>query len=489
MVSATEPNQEKGWKAHLLVVAVVVASVLFILTSAAPAVQTAMAQPSTASNGYQPEPTMNSNITWSDFQNGWAPLEYNNGTANLTLNTEISSIYPNPFSINASDIQAAQFNQPIGGMYWNNTASYYETPPADGQVQHFYSSTINGEPAITYGINGTSQIAQEMHTGFQVLWSTLPSNNYQYDYFTIKGFITGTSAFGPHIVIINQTSPINAYYYREQITSVNESAAAVSPQTTLTTGQSFYYSIPLSAFANISNTKSQGVSVAIEYNTPIETTGPSCTTITGMALTTYPMSLGPTTLNKASIATAAVGNALTESFDPTYTWKDIAGSGYTVSTSQPMQNLNTEQTPITNGIYTEEATYQGTFNLPTAPDLSFANTNVSVPLSIPGSQYQVANLNGVSYLTDIQARDNGTFSFGTANPNNQNSIVLEVEYTTAQWDASSSPPSFFSLAGLEYYWWATLIAIMSFVGLGSVALSHFGADEEGLRIPKGKFGR
>ena len=96
MVSATEPNQEKGWKAHLLVVAVVVASVLFILTSAAPAVQTVMAQPSTASNGYQPEPTMNSNVTWSTFYNGWNPLEYTTGTGNATLNAELSTLSDNP---------------------------------------------------------------------------------------------------------------------------------------------------------------------------------------------------------------------------------------------------------------------------------------------------------------------------------------------------------------------------------------------------------
>ena len=60
----------------------------------------------TSSSNIQPNPTMNVNITWSIYHNGWNPLEYNNGTANTTLNTDLSTIYTNPISVNPADLQS-----------------------------------------------------------------------------------------------------------------------------------------------------------------------------------------------------------------------------------------------------------------------------------------------------------------------------------------------------------------------------------------------
>ena len=97
-------------------------------------------------------------------------------------------------------------------------------------------------------------------------------------------------------------------------------------------------------------------------------------------------------------------------------------------------------------------------------------------MTLPGSQYEVANLNGISYLSEIQSKTNGTFTFGTVNPNSQNTIILEVEFTASQWNASSTAPSFWSIQGIEYYWWVGVIGLLSLIGLGSVASAHWGGN-------------
>jgi hypothetical protein len=204
------------------------------------------------------------------------------------------------------------------------------------------------------------------------------------------------------------------------------------------------------------------------------------------AITSYPISLGENATG--SPQTEMHGDAQLTQFNPTSA-ASVYNNGYSIALSQPMQNITEQQTSINDGTFTEQATYQGIFTLPSAPDLEYSASNITVPLAIPGSQYEVANLNGASYLSSIQTHTNGTFSFGTVNPNQQNSLVLEVKYTSAQWDASSSAPSFFTLAGIEYYWWVAVLGLMGLIGLGSLAISHFGGTEETLRVPKGKFGR
>ena len=205
-----------------------------------------------------------------------------------------------------------------------------------------------------------------------------------------------------------------------------------------------------------------------------------------MTVGTYQNDTGTHTIT--ALATSG-GQDSIQSLSPNFLWTSIQNEGYTEAVSQPMQNETVQQSSINDGQYTEQATYQGIFQLPATPDLTYSTANITVPLTLPGQQYEVANLNGASYLTEIQQKANGTFTFATVNPNSQNSLILEVEFSTAQWDASSAPPSFFSLAGLEYYWWAALIGLMGLVGLGGVAIAHFGADEQSLRVPKGRFGR
>ena len=486
MVSATEPNQEKGWKAHLLVVAVVVASVLFILTSAAPAVQTAMAQPSTASDGFQPEPTMNTNITWSTFHNGWTPLEYSTGSKNASLNAETSCIYRNPFSVNPADILSSQFSGPLGSsdIYWNSTYLAY-----GGNA----GVLTTGPGSLNYKVSSSDLQANNGKLYWNISTAYIPSTNPAFDFVTIVYSSQQTGSGNARLQAAIGNGTTQAGILGNLISIVNETAS-VEGTGALPTQGGVFISMQSSDF--VKNFNSGYMQIGLSIYVPETTSNGSIvvnTTILGLMLSSSPVTLGTFTNNTGQHPVTAMatltGQDTLSTLSPSFEWTEIASSGYSAAVSQPMQNLSTEETSINNGAFTEQATYQGIFTLPAAPDLTYSNGNISVPLVLPGSQYEVANLNGASYLAQIQAKNNGSFTFATVNPTGQNSLVLEVEYTTAQWDASSSPPSFFSLAGLEYYWWATLIAIMGFVGLGGVALSHFGADEEGLRIPKGKFGR
>lgn len=314
-------------------------------------------------------------------------------------------------------------------------------------------------------------------------WGQMPSQNPNFNYITATLSLSsssGATSTGT-IAVANSSAAGSANKQATSLTQAQE-------------GQTIYISQSISSLIqghniNINATSSPYIYIGFYLNqaagAPADTPVANLT-VSNFAITTYPIALGQNSTGQT--ITQAVNNAYLQRFVPTVPM-NIQNDSYSVAVQEPMTNLTEQQTSINDGSFTEQATYQGILQLPAAPDLTYSPSNVSLALPIPGSQYEVANLNGVSFLTQIQNKTNGTFSFGSVNPNSQNSLVLEVKYTTAQWDASSAPPSFFSLAGLEYYWWATLIAIMSFVGLGSVALSHFGADEEGLRIPKGKFGR
>jgi hypothetical protein len=93
-------------------------------------------------------------------------------------------------------------------------------------------------------------------------------------------------------------------------------------------------------------------------------------------------------------------------------------------------------------------------------------------MNVSGKQFTIATLNGISYLSAIQAKSNGTFVFGTVNPNNQNSIILQLDYTTSQWNSVSGAPSFWSIQGIEYYWYIFLGVVLGAIGLGAGVSAH-----------------
>ena len=472
MVSKLEPNRKQGGTKRILAAIAIIAAALFILVAAAPAAapESSM-QPAASVSNYTPAPTMNTNVTWSIFHSGWNPLKYSNGTANTTLNTVLSAIYANPISANPVDLQSTYLtNSNATGTPFNSSHLAVAAGAVGGSVQT--QSYANGIYTLTQNTSANApNYAGWFLPGF-ISDTQLPSNNMAFDYITTAFSLSGPAMTGVSATLVTWNSTANS--------------ASVA-NTTIHPGQSIWESAPLSDFkgANFNTTVSSSFKPNLELDLPEHASTTYTIKINAFMITVTPLYLG----NNASGPEYIAINPKLATLSPDFLWQDINNNGYTVATSQPMQNVTEQQTSINDGSYTEQATYQGIFELPTAPDLSYSATNITVPLTISGAQYEVANLNGVSYLSSIQSKTNGTFFFTTVNPNSQNSLVLEVKYTTAQWDSSSSAPSFFSLAGIEYYWWVAVLGVMGLIGLGSVAISHFGGAEETLRVPKGKYGR
>ena len=453
----------------LLVVALFIATGLTVLASGTGEQSHRSAFPTATATAYspigaEPNPVMNTNITWSTFYNGWSPLEYNTSTRNNTLNTQLNPNYANPITVNPADIQTTQLTGNIGQIAWKNPANWT-----------LYGGSLHGIHAGTSGsiyVNGSS-----LNTGtnnqarnfLNLSISDLPSANTKFDFVNILanlatplGMVTGD---GWYIGAQNLTNINGMSQEGEHIANGTATAGSYERNNPGAT----FISMPLNAF--VANLPNGYVDINIgvdEPNTVTNATNTETLTIYGMSITTTPLSLG--TISNAT-GTHPINALFQEtpitSFNPSFAWTSITNGGYTVATSQPLQNLSTGQTSINDGSYVEQVTYQGYEQLPTAPDLSYAVTNITMPINVPGNQFVVANVNGVSYLSGISGKDNGTYNFGTMNPNNQNNIVLEIKYTAAQWNGISAPPVWYSVAGIEYYWYVFLGVLLGLIGLGA----------------------
>jgi hypothetical protein len=416
--------------------------------------------------GVEPNPTLNANITWSSFNGSWTnPLEYQSGenqSDTSILNAGMSNYYANPISINPADIQSNALQKEIAGGNWTYINSW---------ILNGAETITNTSDSITFSLALNSTATQTFDPYMNINTVNLPSGNLAYDYWTIAGYFTTTSAVTnmlyPQILYFNATTQTTSgpLYQNETTSSTGTGWSAQSGTTP------FYVSLNMTTSLREATAEQLHINVALPKGS-----GTDSITITGMAITGAPLSLG--TYN-GKPATASDGNALLQKLNPSFAYTRITGNGYTVAVSQPMQNITTSQTSINNGIYTEQVTYQGIESLPSAPDLSYTNSNITMPMKISGKQFQVANLNGVSYLSEVQAKSNGTFSFGSVNPNSQNSIILEVEYTANQWNSVSAPPSFWTepVQAIEYYWYIALGVLLGAIGLGSWA----GSKSDSLR--------
>lgn len=459
---------------------IMIAGGFVVLASSQPTATSPTATAAATTASILPNPTMNTNITSSTFYSGWNPLEYSNGSANLTLNTGLSQYYENPITVNPAGIQSSALQGKIGNLAWNDSANWNTGGGSSGNIgtsgSHIYTSVSSLDTGIVYARHYMN-----------ISEAYLPSANPAYDYISILGSVKETGQVtGDGFYLTAANSSNTNFEYGAQITNGTAKLANAPVQT----GQ-WFISAPLSLY--MKNIGNGYVWIGITAATPETATNGSNVqnlSILGMSLTTSPMTLGSFVNNTGSHPVSAMANGFTlNQFSPDFAWSKITNDSYTVATSQPLQDTIISQTAINQNGYSEQVSYQGTEYLPTAPYLTYTNTNISMPMNISGSQFTIANLNGVSYLSAIQAKHNGTFLFALVNPNQQNSIILQVDYTTAQWNSVSGAPPFFSLAGIEYYWWVGLIGFFSLIGLGSAALAHWGGEEENLRTPKGKFGR
>ena len=417
----------------------------------------------TTSVNYIPNPTLNSNVSWSVFHNNWKTLEYSNGTGNKTLNAGLSTTYKDPISVNPTDIQSTYLTDSNStGTPFNSGKLAKEGGTAGGSVQT--TSYSNGIYSLTQNTSAASTEYEGWNLPGGLSDSVLPSNNMAYNWITISYSLSGPAMTGVHgsLVIWNETN----------------NGASV-PKATVYPGQSIWESAPLTAFkgANFNISVSTSFKPELELILPEHSSTTYTIKLNAFMITETPLYLG----------TNATGTVNTEkspkfqSFSPDFSWQSVSNNGYTVAVSQETQNITISETSINNGAYTEEATYQGILKLPSEPDLSYSNSYISMKMNMTGKQFIVTNLNGVSYSSQIQTKTNGTFTFGSVNPNNANTVIIEVQYTTAQWTASSGAPSIWSIAGIEYYWYILLGAGLGLIGLGTGIKSHANSLRVGKR--------
>lgn len=418
--------------------------------------------PEVATHSVIPNPTLNSNVSWQTFYNNWSTLEYNNGTANKTLNAGLSTIYKNPISINPTDIKTSSLQGKVAGLQWQNTSNWIYNTPNNANITTTISNTSSSLIITSTGLNNVNQF-----TRIHIPISNLPSSNLQYDYLTmIFSVKSSTAIINPVEIGINAgnntaSSPIQEIYI------TNETDHLSSTNETYFTAQG-YITVSLAKDSILSGF--DYVQLGVWENLPA-TSDTITTTITGMALTTQPITLG-TQVNKAGATiTTTANNGLLElnKFDPSIPYTEVNNFGYQVAVSQTLQNESVAQSSINDGNFIEEATYQGILNMPTAPDLTYGTANISMPVELPGTQYKVLNINGESYTNTVSKMNNGTFTAGTANPNQPNNVIVEAYYTASEWDSASHVPSFWNapIQAMEYYWYVVLGIALGAVGLGA----------------------
>ena len=441
---------------------------LFFAVSAGPALTSQgsqiQANSFTASQGIQPYMTMNTNITWSTFNNGWSTMEYSNGTANLTLNTGLSTFYQNPITANTQYLQTSFPNEYAGIQLYNKTLWSGAGAVAAGAVQ----STTNTSHSITYSVNESNASYSSNMETISIPTSDLPSANAKYDYFTIAGNITAYTGMDFSPLLGNSTRASILGAANGSVTIIGQSSNPI-PGGQAATTEPFWISASLSQ-ANLTLGTSS-IKIGFVYTVPQTTADKRISvTINNIAITEEPMTLGSATINGTKTLIAAVlGNAHLVSLNPDFTWSKITNSGYSVATSQPLLNTTISQTAISNGSYIEEVQTQGQFKLPSAPDLTYGSANITEQLNVSSSQVLVLDINGLSYLSSISGK-NGTINLiGSVNPTSSTSFLEIVEYTSSQWNSISGPPGFFSVAGVEYYFDEIVLGLTALLGIGGAA--------------------
>lgn len=438
------------------------------------------ATPSTGTVHIQPNPTLNANVTWSTFYNGWSPLEYNNGTANLTLNAGLSTFYQNPITANTQYLQTSFPNEYAGIQLYNKTLWSGSGSAAAGAVQ----STTNTSHSITYSVNESDAGSSSSTETISIPTSDLPSANAQYDYFTIAGNITAYTGMDFSPLLGNSTRDSVLGAANGSVTIIAQSSNPI-PGGQAATTEPFWVSASLSQ-ANLTLGTSS-IKIGFVYTVPQTTADERISvTINNIAITEEPMTLGTATINGTQTPIAAViGNAHLASLNPDFSWSKITNSGYSVAVSQPLQNLTTQQNAISSGNYIEQVEYQGQFVLPTAPDLSYGATNLTEQFNVSTAQTQVLDINGVSYLSTISGK-NGTIQLlSSVSPNSQTQFLQIVDYTQSQWNSISVVPGIFTIAGIEYYWWIAVGGLATLIGLAAAA-KHAGTKADQERIRRGR---
>lgn len=402
-----------------------------------------------ASTNYQPNPSLNTQASWSSFNSTMAWNQYINGTGKPAyLNVEPGA--GNYISIIPGDIKT------------NLTYPSYAVPSnwgvetGDGYGQsasnanNTYSEAYAGNDIwlnITTNANDESQDGLGIFTDF----SNMPSSTLSYDYFTFEYKVSGASITGMNTQVIAFDNYGTLQSRMQQLNGTGSGYISYNLQQT---------GINSTCYAN------HKVEAYILMNVPATSSAESVSLeITGMAVSTYALSLGYNATG--GIVNSGLNEIKLATFKPAQ-FMSISDNGYSENLTQTMSLINytATQTPITSGNYIEQVGYQATFSLPSAPDLSYGAANFTLPLSVPASQFQALDVNGVSYLSTLGNKTNGTVVLlSSVDPTSSISYLSYVDFTASQWQTISHPAGIFTIAGIEYYWFIAVGAIAGLLGL------------------------
>ena len=450
-------------KTFLTVFAISIA-LIFLMAPVASASHSINPATTSASPNYQPDPTLNTNVSWSTFYHGWNATEYNNGTANTSLNAGFSSFYKNPIGVNPTDIIAPGVLQGDKlGSYgnWTNTSLY----TTNGESNSSYpvslaTSTLGGQTILeeTLKANGTGNSGYEEIT---IPEADYPSSSLAYDYVTVAATLSGPAGAGGN----------------GEIKILNQSTATVTIGT-VTVVQTIYISEPLTtwqstvSFNTTGTAKSDLMQIQLSINAANGVAAGSqyTFTVTGMAFTDYSIPLGANSTGAPVID--AINPTMATFGSPALKYSEVIDNGYSVAVSASPHNLTQVQTALSSGSYIEQVQYSGTFALPSSPDLSYSTANITVNLTVPASQFQVLTLGGTSYTNTLGNRTNGTVQLVSGvPPTSSTDYYAIVDYTASQWQSISHPAGFFTYDGIAYYYWLAIGAIASLLALG-VGVRH-----------------
>ncbi|HEV2317951.1 MAG TPA: hypothetical protein VGV89_10330 [Thermoplasmata archaeon] len=479
----------------------------------------------------EPNPEIEGNVTFSSHINGWGPLTYstNNINVNGTLTGVADPRVPNPFLINPSDVIATTVLQTgkAAGLVWNTTTTHASGAGwicqggGKGEVTTLTVGTANGATNLQFAVNTSAAGTTNPFCYFFIPVASLPSTNPAFDYMTTTFAWSGSACGGCSITVgaanestkvaTGQLTTSGAVQYTSKTGVIEPVGLSGGTAIASAAAPAGFWSASMAQISSanlgmnltgygVGGQQTQYAGFYYGWGLPQAASTTYTFTVTGMAVTSTALTLGPTTwyIGKQSAANATTvtrqvvaGNDNLTSLGPSFTYSQIAGGGYTVGVVQRAQDLPAANVTIVWGTasvanasggpsYVEQLNYQFSFGLATAASLTYSNFKLVDQPFIAGLQYVSVTFGGTSYSAAYQGytpcvaatqKCTGIGNFvtvqGTVTATTVQSWVGIIYYTGPQWDALASPPGVFSTGGILYYWFIFLGILLSVAGASS----------------------
>lgn len=456
----------------------------------------------------EPNPMIEGNVTVASHASGWAALQYAPATGTpQNISASIDQRVKNPYQVTATSILAPGILQgeKIAGTYWNTTGFWSGHSAAAGGAVFTGPTvtTVNGQPAVAFTLNTTTKSGNNITiNSASIASANWPSpSNPAFDTYTEGATFSGPACptaslcFGT-IDIYNTTTAcgmtFNPANGASQVVAGGLNSFHIQPG-----GNSYatatFAGLSQSAVCGFNVTGAGATSSAsfgLVFSLPKTATAATYTlTVVDAALTTSPLVLGNTIWGAKNVTMQrGIVNTVDNlsSFSPPFTYTTIAGGGWTVAITQQSTDLPGANTTLTEGPinlanataggpgYVEQVTYQFTFGLPVAPGLTYTTFKLVDKLGVSGVQYVSASFGGSSYTSAYQALKSGvwtTIQASAVGTLGQAWLGI-IDYTQAQWNSISTPPSFFSASGLAYYYWVAVGIVAAALGLSAGAAAR-----------------